>query len=129
MLRRIIALCACALMLAACTGTPGPSLKERMDARMGLTELEIVRDLGVPDGSVEAEGVRSLRWSDRRIETYPEPIPPYWVRNRPWGWPGPWGYGDRVVEYQCDVEIEFSRAGPEEPWRASSWRARGNGCR
>lgn len=151
MLRRIALACLGAALLAACsTGAPQPTLKERMDPRMGLTEREIVRDLGVPDAELTTgeetpgieDDVRSLRWSQRRVVAWEDPWgpwPPYQpgglgTLSRRYGGPGyPWGgygpaYRTRVEEYACDLEIDFTRTAPEAPWRASAWRARGNAC-
>lgn len=121
-----------------------------MDPRMGMTEREIVRELGVPDAEIETgaetpgveDDVRSLRWSSSRVVAWEEPWgpfgPPYHpcgLGTRPgcggwggWGWPGPYTR-TRVTEYACDLEIDFSRAAPDQPWRAAAWRARGNDCR
>jgi len=148
MLRRIAFACLAAPLLAACTGAPQPTLKERMDPRMGLTQREIVQDLGVPDAEVTtgeetpgvADDVRSLRWSTRRVVAWEDPWGP-WPPYQPgglgtlsrryggpgYGWPGPY-YRTRVEEYACDLEIDFTRPAPDAPWRASAWRARGNAC-
>ena len=127
------------LAAAGCATTQGPERAERMGALMGRTELSLVRELGVPDATTEAEGRRILRWSSATLEVVPEPYP--------WGPFGPWGYGYDRVGYAygygagwaaprtyrrwCDMELEFERAedAPEAPWRAVSWRTRGNDCR
>ncbi|MDF2232689.1 hypothetical protein P2H44_09005 [Albimonas sp. CAU 1670] len=153
MMRRIATACLGALALAGCTtGEPTPTLKDRMDPRMGLTEREIVQELGVPDAELTTgaetpdvtDDVRSLRWSNRRVVAWDEPWGP-WPPYQPgglgtrstryggpgmyggWGWPGPY-YRTRVAEYACDLEIDFTRTAADAPWRASAWRARGNAC-
>ncbi|MGM0583267.1 MAG: hypothetical protein ACQEUZ_01255 [Pseudomonadota bacterium] len=116
-----LSLLALAPLLAACV-SPGSGFDARMDGLMGRTQLSIVRDLGVPDASVETEEVRILRWSWRDVSVYPGG--PWFGRGYPWPQP-------HVVTRDCDLEIEFGRApdGPEAPWRAETWRARGNDCR
>ena len=125
---RIASICAALALLAGCAAGPAqPGLKQRTDALLGLTELEVVRSLGVPDAENQAQGVRSLRWSWRELASYPDP----WRWGPPGRrWPGGWPYrSERLVERQCDLEMEFERAAPDAPWIASSWRARGNACR
>jgi hypothetical protein len=107
------------LLLAGCA--TGPGLPERMEPLMGAPQLEVVRALGVPDAQTEADGVRILRWSSRSVRVYPGA--PWWV-HRGLGGPPP-----VVVQRRCDLEIEFTRRAAAGPWRAVSWRTRGNDCR
>ena len=137
-MRRLLAIClAPALLVAGCATTETPSRAERMGALMGRTELSLVREMGVPDATTEAEGRRILRWSTATLEVVPDPFP--WGPFGPWGYGGPgrvYGYGagwaaPRTYRRWCDLELEFERADqtPDAPWRAVSWRARGNDCR
>ena len=118
--RPLVLICA-ALLLAGCATQA--RFSDRIDGLMGRTELQIVRKIGVPDSSVEAEGRRILRWSRRSVSITPSP----------WLWdPTPLAPPPSVMHYACDLEIEFSRAADapkDSPWRAVEWRARGNDCR
>ncbi len=109
-----------AVAVAGCA--TGPSFSQRMAALMGATEVEVIREIGVPDAevTVDDDDVRFLRWSFRDQSVYP---------SGPYGWHGPFGAYPVMVSERCDLEIEFQRAlDGNGPWRAEAWRTRGPDC-
>ena len=109
-----------ALTLSGCA--TGPTFAERMAALMGSTEVEVIREIGVPDADVTVgeDDARFLRWSFQDQSVYP---------STPYGWRGSFGGYPVVVSERCDLEIEFQRSlNGIGPWRAESWRTRGPDC-
>jgi hypothetical protein len=86
---------------------------------VGTSEADLVRTLGVPTRTVEAEGHRFLAYTESREELIPGgPM-------GPWGWRGGWAYGGvpaEVVQRVCETTFEVIDG------RVRGFTLRGNAC-
>ena len=118
------------LALSACATTAG--FDQRMGAYVGVSEVELVRQLGVPDQTFIAEGRRFLQY-DRVGQPQPAMIQPtfgFGVGGFGFGRGGGWGsgigFGGPAYVYpppSCSVTFEMAAD------RVASYTRRCDGCR
>ncbi len=109
------------LVLGACANQALEARRAQLAALVGQSEIELVRQMGVPTRTLTLNGEKFLAYDDRRIEFVPGFYggPPWWGP----GW-GPWGWGaspPMVIERGCETTFEisggkvtsFSLRGPE----------------
>ncbi len=107
-----------ALLLGGCV-----SRAERdaaLNAYVGLAETDLVRQLGVPDRSIETAGRRFLAYEVKRTEILPG-NPGYMGLAGPRYW-GMGGTPPQVLELACQTSFEIANG------RVASWTQRGNAC-
>jgi len=103
-------------LFAACTD--GLAQREAAMSRfIGLPETELVRALGVPARSIEADGRRFLAYVERTQFFRPAPIIGGWRPGLP-----PIYQQDELVERVCETTFEVTAG------IVSEVRLRGNGC-
>lgn len=108
------------LLLAGCVTEAQKAAA--LNATIGESETDLVRQLGVPTRSFETAGHRFLAYDTRHYSVVPD--------YGPWGYWGGWpGFGwsapplpPGVVEYGCETTFEIDSG------RVASWTRRGNSC-
>lgn len=115
---RTLVLLAC--LLASCA--PPFDRAAFLAGFVGVPEAELVRRLGVPSRTYDADGRKFLAYAERRSTVYAGgPV------FGGFGYFGP-GYGyygafpSRVVERECETTFELAAG------RVASWSLRGNAC-
>lgn len=106
------------LTLAACTDPAATARHQaRLNAFIGMSETELVRQLGVPTGSFDGEGHRFLSYRTSQLDIWP---------GSPFIGFGPYGYGGgfppQVVQWRCDTTFELLDG------HVIGWKQRGNNC-
>ena len=87
-MRRVIVI-GLLLLLGACANQAPQQRRAFIASLVGKSELDLVRQLGVPTRTFTVDGEKFLAYDDRRVEV----LPGYY--GAPWGGPGwgPWGWG------------------------------------
>ena len=117
-MRRLVV--ALALVLAACADPAAIARHTaRMNAYVGLSETELVRQLGVPSRSVDSDGHRFLAYSTSQVDIWPS-SPFMGFRHYGYGYGG--GFPPQVVQWRCDTTFELVAG------QVISWSQRGNNC-
>lgn len=117
---RIVGLLA-VLLLGACVNQTLEARRAQLASLIGKSEIDLVRQMGVPTRTFTLNGEKFLAYDDRRLEFVPGFYggPPWWGP----GW-GPWGWGASppiVVARGCETTFEiqggkvasFSLRGPD----------------
>ena len=91
-----------------------------LNAYIGIAETDLVRQLGVPDRSIETDGRRFLAYEVKRTQILPGS--PFYT-----GFDGPrlWGMGGsppQLLELACQTSFEIANG------HVASWTQRGNAC-
>jgi hypothetical protein len=90
---------------------------------VGRSEADLVRQLGVPSRSFEAEGHRFLAYSERRVDIVPGFAPFYGPPGFYGGvYAGSFAFGPEVVERGCETTFEIVEG------KVASFSLRGNAC-
>jgi hypothetical protein len=115
-------LAATTLTLAGCATTP-PGPNPLLQAQIGKTEIQLVRDLGVPNRTYKANGIKfvayehSYQWADNWGGGG-------WYGGR-WGrwggWGGDWGPTD-IYTVTCETAFEITGG------VVTSYEFHGDGC-
>jgi len=115
-----------AALLAGCASGLGGcvnGLAEReafLRTLVGMNEADLVRTLGVPSRTVEAEGRRFLAYRESRLDIIPAAPMGFW------GWHGGLAYGGgfppEVVQRTCETTFELLDG------RVAGFTLRGNAC-
>jgi len=123
---RILLPCLAALMLlAGCATERAEQVATQLSTYVNRSEADLVRDLGVPTRTFEADGAKFLAYARTRRVVYGG-----W---NGWGgpWGGPWGgwggWGGwagpaEVVDYTCEATFEVRGD------RVQNVKVRGPGC-
>ncbi len=109
------------LVLGACANQALEARRARLASLVGQSEIDLVRQMGVPTRTLTLNGEKFLAYDDRRIEF----VPGFYGGPLGWGpgW-GPWGWGPSppmAIERGCETTFEisggkvtsFSLRGPE----------------
>ena len=99
------ALAACALLLAACDPYALQRRQAATAAWVGRSEAELVRGLGVPTRTFEADGRRFLAYTEGSTQIV-QPFEPWY----PFGYRGYYGGGfpAEVVQRVCETTFEVA---------------------
>lgn len=121
-MRRVLPLALAILVLAGCVDPHRAERAAHMAAFIGMSETDLIRELGVPTRTVDSNGHRFLAYRRSRLDIVPgSPFMPYGV----YGWPAA-GYGGgfppQVVERGCETTFELVDG------RVVHWSQRGNSC-
>jgi hypothetical protein len=121
-MRKLLAVAGLAL-LAGCA-YPSPQHVAVLNATIGKSETDLVRQYGVPNRSFTSGGSKFLAYHESRIETFPGG----WGYGG-WGgwhrgWGGGWGggWGPDVETRDCDTTFELVGG------VVKTWSLRGNSC-
>ena len=109
------------LLLGACADHALEARRAYIASLVGVSETDLVRQMGVPTRSFSVNGETFLAYDNRRLEFVPGFYggPPWWGPGwGPWGW---WASPPLAVERGCETTFEvrdgkvvsFSRRGPE----------------
>jgi hypothetical protein len=106
------------LILAACADPAAIARHQALlNAHIGQSEAGLVRQLGVPSRSYDADGHRFLAYTATRIDIWPG------GPAMGFGW---FGYGGgfppQVVQWRCDTTFELVDG------HVIAWKQRGNNC-
>ncbi len=120
-MRALILILATVLLLASCSSAQQQRVA-LLNSLVGATETEVVRQLGVPSRTFEAEGHRFLAYREQRTSIAG---PLLWGGG--WaGWNDGWSYAGAwpadVIERVCETTIEVVDG------RMATWTLRGNAC-
>lgn len=109
------------LLLGACANQALEARRAHLASLVGESEVNLVREMGVPTRTLTLNGAKFLAYDDRRLEFVPGFYggPPWWGP----GW-GPWGWGMSppvVIQRGCETTFEirdgkvasFSLRGPD----------------
>jgi hypothetical protein len=104
------------LALASCAPNMGEIRRTQLQSLVGLSEVDAIRALGVPNRTVMADGHKFLQWDQKSQTTYPG----VWG----YGWGPPWygGVPPTIIDQTCQTMLDI------ENNRVLSWVMRGNGC-
>lgn len=107
-----------ALVVAACADPAAIARHQaRLNAHIGQTETDLVRELGVPTRSFEADGHRFLSYVATHLDIWPGgPV----YRFGRFGYGG--GFPPQIVQWRCDTTFELMGG------RVIAWKQRGNNC-
>jgi len=110
------------LLLAGCADYGRAEREARMAAFVGVSETDLIRQLGVPTRTVDSGGHRFLAYVKSQVELVP--ATPFYGFG-----PGgfyPWGYGGgfpaHAVEWRCETTFELVDG------KVFAWSQRGNYC-
>jgi hypothetical protein len=106
--------------VSACTTPPPENRQAMLQPLVGQSETEVVRQLGVPTRSFEADGHRFLAYMQRSVTV--QPGTGAWESF--WGlW---WFHGPdvppEIVDLVCETTFEISAG------KVQSYQLRGNAC-
>lgn len=110
------------LLLSACAHQELAARRAHLASLIGESEVELVRQMGVPTRTFTLHGEKFLAYDERRLQFVPGFYggPPWWGP----GW-GPWGWGAAppvVVVRGCETTFEI-QAG-----KVASFSLRGPDC-
>jgi hypothetical protein len=106
------------LTLAACADPAAVARHQaRLNAHIGQSETELVRQLGVPSRSYDADGHRFLAYTATHLDIWPGG--PLFGFGR-FGYGG--GFPPQVVQWRCDTTFELVDG------HVAAWTQRGNNC-
>ncbi len=110
------------IVLGACTNQALEARRAYLTSLIGESEIDLVRQMGVPTRTFTLNGEKFLAYDDRRLEFVPGFYggPPWWGP----GW-GPWGWGaspPQVIVRGCETTFEI-KAG-----KVASYSLRGPEC-
>ena len=127
-MRSILTLAFGALILAACT--TGLDRRTFLNGMVGVTEADLVRQLGVPSRTFETGGHKFLAYEERRTEYLP--ASPFFFGGGFGGrfgggfWGPGYGFGGgvpaEVIPRRCETTFDIFGG------RVQSWALRGNAC-
>ncbi|MGH7080397.1 MAG: hypothetical protein ACREFU_20145 [Acetobacteraceae bacterium] len=110
------------LLLGGCADRALEARRAHLASLIGETEVDLVRQMGVPTRTFTLSGDKFLAYDDRRLEFVPG-----FYGGPPWfgpGW-GPWFWGPAppiVVQRGCETTFEI------ENGKVASFSMRGAGC-
>lgn len=112
------------LLLGACANQELAKRRAFLTSMVGQSEIDLVRQMGVPTRSFDLNGERFLAYDDRRLDYVPGFYtgPPWWGPGwGGWGWG--WGWAPpMVIARGCEATFEI-RAG-----KVASYSLRGPEC-
>jgi hypothetical protein len=100
------------VLLGACANQALQQRRAFIASLVGQSELDLVRQLGVPTRTLTVDGEKFLAYDDRRLEVLPGYYGggPWWGPGwGPWGWGGGWG-PPIVLARGCEITFDI-RAG------------------
>ena len=112
------------LLLGGCAAQRNEELAARLSAFVNRSEAELIRELGVPTRTAEADGATFLAYSRTRRVIYGSGWGGWggpWGGG-PWGWGGGWAGPADVVDFTCEATFEVRAQ------RVVNVQVRGNGC-
>lgn len=105
------------LALAACADPAVIARHQaRLNAHIGQSETDLVRQLGVPSRSYDADGHRFLAYTVTHLDIWPG----FGLRQFGYGYGG--GFPPQVVQWRCDTTFELVDG------HVIAWKQRGNNC-
>lgn len=118
------AVLAALLLLGGCASRELEARRAHLASLVGESEIELVRQMGVPTRTFTLSGDKFLAYDDRRLEFVPGYYggPPWWGPG--WG-RGPWFWGSAppiVVQRGCETTFEI------QDGKVASFSLRGAGC-
>ncbi len=108
-----------AVLVLAASADPAAIARHqaRLNAFIGESETDLVRQLGVPSRSFDSDGHRFLAYSTSQVDIWPGP--PLIGFGR-YGYGG--GFPPQVVQWRCDTTFELVDG------HVVTWKQRGNNC-
>jgi hypothetical protein len=108
------------LALAACADPAAVARHQaRLNALIGASETDLVRQIGVPSRSFDSDGHRFLAYSTSQVDIWPA-SPLIGFGRYGYGYGG--GFPPQVVQWRCDTTFELVDE------HVVTWKQRGNNC-
>jgi hypothetical protein len=102
--------------LTSCGPNLGDIRRAQLQSLVGLSEVDAIRALGVPNRTVVADDHKYLQWDQKSHTIYPG------ASIYAWGPPWYGGVPPTIVDQTCQTMLDIQNG------RVLSWVMRGNGC-